>query len=85
MLRDWAETLEISNQSYMPVVSPHSCLVLDFNTTLYYCSELIGSTDFVEKGTESVVFRTCDQEKDRVVFQIGTSDAVRALTAAQLV
>ncbi|CAK8561761.1 unnamed protein product [Lathyrus sativus] len=48
-------------------------------------NELIGSTDFVEKGTESVVFRTCDQEKDRVVFQIGTSDAVRALTAAQLV
>ncbi|GAU28952.1 hypothetical protein TSUD_153680 [Trifolium subterraneum] len=48
-------------------------------------NELLGSTDFVEKGTESVVFRTCDQEKDKVVFQIGTSDAVRALTAAQLV
>ncbi|XP_057457957.1 uncharacterized protein LOC130748729 [Lotus japonicus] len=48
-------------------------------------NELIGSTDFVEKGTESVVFRTCDQEKDRVVFQMGTSDAVRALAAAQLV
>ncbi|XP_020224425.1 tRNA-dihydrouridine(20) synthase [NAD(P)+]-like isoform X2 [Cajanus cajan] len=48
-------------------------------------NELIGSTDFVEKGTESVVFRTCDEEKDRVVFQIGTSDAVRALAAAQLV
>ncbi|XP_061361067.1 uncharacterized protein LOC133304987 isoform X3 [Gastrolobium bilobum] len=48
-------------------------------------NELIGSTDFVEKGTENVVFRTCDQEKNRVVFQIGTSDAVRALTVAQLV
>ncbi|KAK7360978.1 hypothetical protein VNO77_02999 [Canavalia gladiata] len=48
-------------------------------------NEHIGSTDFVEKGTENVVFRTCEQEKDRVVFQIGTSDAVRALTAAQLV
>ncbi|XP_047149954.1 tRNA-dihydrouridine(20) synthase [NAD(P)+]-like isoform X1 [Vigna umbellata] len=46
---------------------------------------LIGCTDFVEKGTDSVVFRTCNEEKDRVVFQIGTSDAVRALTAAQLV
>jgi len=56
--------------------------------TIHYLiswSEHLGSTDFVEKGTESVVFRTCDQEKDRVVFQIGTSDAVRALTAAQLV
>ncbi|XP_014634770.2 tRNA-dihydrouridine(20) synthase [NAD(P)+]-like isoform X8 [Glycine max] len=48
-------------------------------------NELIGSTDFVEKGTNNVVFRTCDEEKDRVVFQIGTSDAVRALTTAQLV
>ncbi|CAL0313029.1 unnamed protein product [Lupinus luteus] len=48
-------------------------------------NERIGCTDFVEKGTENVVFRTCDEEKDRVVFQIGTSDAVRALNAAQLV
>lgn len=49
------------------------------------CSEKIGSIDFVEKGTGSVVFRTCDEEKDRVVFQMGTSDAVRALMAAQMV
>ncbi|GMY12025.1 tRNA-dihydrouridine(20) synthase [NAD(P)+]-like [Fagus crenata] len=48
-------------------------------------NEHIGSTDFVEKGTENVVFRTCNQERNRVVFQIGTSDAVRALTAAQMV
>ncbi|XP_004509720.1 uncharacterized protein [Cicer arietinum] len=47
-------------------------------------NELLGSIDFVEKGSEAVVFRTCDQEKDKVVFQIGTSDAARALTAAQL-
>ena len=48
-------------------------------------SELIGSTDFVEKGTKNVVFRTCDEEKDTVVFQIGTSNALRALATAQLV
>ncbi|XP_065876242.1 uncharacterized protein [Euphorbia lathyris] len=48
-------------------------------------NEYIGSTDFVEKGTENVVFRTCSQERNQVVFQIGTSDAVRALTAAQMV
>ncbi|KAI3987575.1 hypothetical protein MKX01_021487 [Papaver californicum] len=45
----------------------------------------IGSIDFVDKGTQNVVFRTCQEERDRVVFQIGTSDAVRALTAAQIV
>nr|DAD40838.1 TPA_asm: hypothetical protein HUJ06_015161 [Nelumbo nucifera] len=48
-------------------------------------NESIGSIDFVEKGTENVVFRTCNEERNRVVFQIGTSDAVRALTAAQIV
>ncbi|KAL8211101.1 hypothetical protein R6Q57_005538 [Mikania cordata] len=48
-------------------------------------NDAIGSTDIVEKGTENVVFRTCDQERNQVVFQLGTSDAVRALTAAQLV
>lgn len=41
--------------------------------------EQIGSIDFVEKGTGAVVFRTCNAERDRVVFQMGTSDAVRAL------
>uniref|UniRef100_UPI001CB8CDBA tRNA-dihydrouridine(20) synthase [NAD(P)+]-like n=1 Tax=Erigeron canadensis TaxID=72917 RepID=UPI001CB8CDBA len=48
-------------------------------------NDVIGSTDIVEKGTENVVFRTCDLERNQVVFQMGTSDAVRALTAAQLV
>ncbi|KAL5753250.1 hypothetical protein ACOSP7_023429 [Xanthoceras sorbifolium] len=48
-------------------------------------NEYIGSIDFVEKGTNNVVFRTCDQERNQVVFQMGTSDAVRALTAAKIV
>lgn len=48
-------------------------------------NERLGSIDFVEKGTGNVVFRTCNEERNRIVFQIGTSDAVRALAAAQLV
>ena len=39
----------------------------------------------MEKGTENVVFSTCDEERERVVFQMGTSDAVRALKAAEIV
>lgn len=39
----------------------------------------------MERGTDSVVFRTCPLERDRVVFQMGTSDAVRALKAAEMV
>ncbi|XP_077234023.1 aldolase-type TIM barrel family protein isoform X2 [Tasmannia lanceolata] len=59
---------------------------------MWHCSnyvkfppESLGTTDFVEKGTGAVVFRTCYEERHRVVFQMGTSNAVRALTAAQLV
>lgn len=48
-------------------------------------NEDVGSIDFVEKGTHNVVFRTCHEEKNRVVFQMGTSNAERALTAAQIV
>ena len=47
--------------------------------------DVIGTTDIVEKGTDIVVFRTCEQERNQVVFQMGTSDAVRALKAAELV
>ena len=47
--------------------------------------EHVGAVDFVEKGTDNVVFRTCSLEKNQVVFQMGTSNAVRALSAAQLV
>ncbi|XP_038685945.1 tRNA-dihydrouridine(20) synthase [NAD(P)+]-like isoform X2 [Tripterygium wilfordii] len=48
-------------------------------------NECINTTDFVEKGTGNVIFRTCHLERNQVVFQMGTSDAVRALTAAQMV
>jgi tRNA-dihydrouridine synthase 2 len=55
------------------------------NYGVHRWSESLGTTDFVERGTGSVVFRTCPQERDRVVFQMGTSDAVRALKAAEIV
>lgn len=48
-------------------------------------NDFLGTTDFVEKGTGDVVFRTCHEERNRVVFQMGTSDSARALAAAELV
>lgn len=47
-------------------------------------TEILGTVDFIDDD-RNVVFRTCDREKDRVVLQIGTSDAQRALKAAKLV
>jgi len=46
---------------------------------------MLGTVDLVEKDTDAVVFWTCDKEKSCVVFQIGTSDAVQAVQAANLV
>ncbi|CAI7741652.1 unnamed protein product [Closterium sp. NIES-54] len=45
----------------------------------------VNSVDFVEPSTGIVVFRTCEAERTRVAFQIGTADAVRALRAAEMV
>ncbi|XP_020554770.1 tRNA-dihydrouridine(20) synthase [NAD(P)+]-like isoform X2 [Sesamum indicum] len=61
------------------IIIPFSLL----HTLLQLSSDVLGTIDVVEKGTDSVVFRTCSEEKNRVVFQMGTSDAVRALRAAQ--
>jgi len=39
---------------------------------------LLGTVDFqLDDGT--VVFRTCDAERDKVVFQVGTCDAYKVL------
>ncbi|XP_051115424.1 uncharacterized protein LOC127240667 [Andrographis paniculata] len=48
-------------------------------------NDVLGTIDVVENGTGSVVFRTCPEEQNRVVFQMGTSDPIRALRAAQIV
>ncbi|OAE27139.1 hypothetical protein AXG93_4666s1090 [Marchantia polymorpha subsp. ruderalis] len=46
-------------------------------------NEELQTVDFIEKDTKEVVFRTSSLEKHRVVFQIGTADALRALKVAQ--
>ncbi|XP_072044693.1 tRNA-dihydrouridine(20) synthase [NAD(P)+]-like [Amphiura filiformis] len=78
---------------------PMRLLALDYGADIVYCEELIdfkllkckriendilGTVDFtMDDGV--VVFRTCAQEKDRVVFQMGTADPQRALRVAKLV
>jgi tRNA-dihydrouridine synthase 2 len=46
---------------------------------------VVDTIDYLSQNGESVVFRTCAEEKEKVVFQIGTSDAVLALHAAEKV
>ncbi|KAJ7564231.1 hypothetical protein O6H91_02G008500 [Diphasiastrum complanatum] len=79
---------------------PFRMLAADYGADITYSEEIVDhklikcyrkineslqTVDFVEKGTNEVVFRTCSAEKYRVVVQIGTSDASRALAAAELV
>ncbi|TKC51817.1 hypothetical protein EI555_000089 [Monodon monoceros] len=47
-------------------------------------NEALSTVDFVAPD-DRVVFRTCEREQSRVVFQMGTSDAERALAVARLV
>ncbi|TKS73881.1 tRNA-dihydrouridine(20) synthase [NAD(P)+]-like [Collichthys lucidus] len=64
---------------------PMRLLALDYGADLVYCechrvvNEVLQTVDFVAPD-ERVMFRTCEREKDRVVFQMGTSDPDRALT-----
>ncbi|XP_028333466.1 tRNA-dihydrouridine(20) synthase [NAD(P)+]-like isoform X2 [Physeter macrocephalus] len=78
---------------------PMRLLALDYGADIVYCEELIdlkmlqckrvvnealSTVDFVAPDNR-VVFRTCEREQSRVVFQMGTSDAERALAVARLV
>ncbi|KAJ4442081.1 hypothetical protein ANN_11947 [Periplaneta americana] len=75
-------------------------LALDYGADIVYCEELIdwkllrsirrenevlGTIDYIDTTDGTVVFRTCQREKTRVVFQIGTCDAERALRVAKMV
>lgn len=59
--------------------------IIDFKIlkTTRFENKLLGTVDFVlADGT--LVFRTCDAEKQKVVFQMGTADPERALKAAKM-
>ncbi|XP_071450145.1 tRNA-dihydrouridine(20) synthase [NAD(P)+]-like [Hetaerina americana] len=79
---------------------PLRLLSLDYGADIVYCEELIdwklirsarkvndalGTVDFVDQTDGTVVFRTCDQEKGKVVLQIGTCSPERALAVAMKV
>jgi tRNA-dihydrouridine synthase 2 len=53
--------------------------------TLRVANEALGTTDYRSRSGGTLVFRTCAEEKSRVVYQLGTADAALALRAAQTV
>lgn len=75
-------------------------MAIDYGADIVYSEELIDfklmnctrvenkvldTIDFVDSTDGNIIFRTCDKEKGKVVLQIGSACATRALKAAQLV
>lgn len=79
---------------------PMRLLALEYGADLVYSEEIIDwkmmkcyrkenpvleTVDFVDPLDSSVIFRTCSLEKGKVILQIGTASAERALKVAKLV
>lgn len=79
---------------------PMRLLALDYGADIVYTEELIDwkflrtirrindvlrTVDFIDRSDGTVVFRTCEREKERVVVQLGTCDPERALKVAKLI
>uniref|UniRef100_A0A6P7H2Z5 tRNA-dihydrouridine(20) synthase [NAD(P)+]-like n=1 Tax=Diabrotica virgifera virgifera TaxID=50390 RepID=A0A6P7H2Z5_DIAVI len=79
---------------------PMRLLALKYGADIVYTEELIdwkflksirrqndvlGTIDYLDPSDGTIVFRTCPEEKDRVVVQLGTSDAERALKVAKMI
>lgn len=47
-------------------------------------NKLLRTIDFIDEIDNIVVFRTCEEERGKVVLQIGTADADRAVKVAKL-
>uniref|UniRef100_A0A7G3B1X4 Putative trna-dihydrouridine synthase n=1 Tax=Lutzomyia longipalpis TaxID=7200 RepID=A0A7G3B1X4_LUTLO len=48
-------------------------------------NDVLNTVDFVDPSDGSIVFRTCLEEKDRLVLQMGTACPKRALRVAQMI
>ncbi|KAH9628787.1 hypothetical protein HF086_004947 [Spodoptera exigua] len=73
---------------------PMRLLALRYGADLVYTEELIDwkflrskrrYNDYVDQTDGTIVFRTCNKEKDKVILQLGTCSAERALKVAKLV
>ncbi|XP_037046073.1 tRNA-dihydrouridine(20) synthase [NAD(P)+]-like isoform X1 [Bradysia coprophila] len=48
-------------------------------------NDILGTVDFVDETDGTIVFRTCAEERQKVVLQMGTASAERALQVGKLV
>lgn len=58
-----------------------------FNNTfqlIYYFLDVLNTVDYLDLTDGTIVFRTCDKEKNKVVVQLGTCSPERALRVAKM-
>ena len=79
---------------------PTRLLALEFGADIVYTEEIIDfrllrsqrvenavldTVDYVDRSDDTLVLRVCPRERDRLVLQIGTCDAARAVRVARMV
>eukprot|EP00069_Balaena_mysticetus_P006744 bmy_05342T0 len=74
----------VSRTDMCPLIPLQELIDLKMLQCKRVVNEVLSTVDFVAPD-DRVVFRTCEREQSRVVFQMGTSDAERALAVARLV
>lgn len=52
---------------------------------MIFILDILQTIDFVDQTDGTIVFRTCKEEKEKVVLQLGTCSAERALKVAKSV
>lgn len=52
---------------------------------LFGLPAVLGTIDYVDEADGTIVFRTCSAERDKVVLQMGTCCAERALRVGRMV
>ncbi|KAL3282445.1 hypothetical protein HHI36_005631 [Cryptolaemus montrouzieri] len=79
---------------------PMRLLALEYGADLVYSEELIdwkflksvriinhtlGTIDYIDPSDGTVIFRTCEKEKSKVIVQLGTCDPERAVSVAKMI
>lgn len=48
-------------------------------------TDILGTVDYIDRHNGQIIFRTCPLERGKVVLQLGTASAERALKIAKMV
>lgn len=61
-------------------------ILVSFKLLNFICflADVLGTIDYIDVTDGTIIFRTTKREKEKVIVQLGTCDAQRALKVAKL-